>query len=61
MSPKISVINSCVSYTNQTSSTCAGVCACNRTHQIEKTDGGPKIASYAEMPPMSTVKIQQQI
>ena len=25
-------------YTHQTSGACAGVCACNRTHQMERTD-----------------------
>ena len=25
-------------YTHQTSGTCAGVCACNRTHQMNKTE-----------------------
>ena len=39
MSQTIVVINkSAIFYTYQTSGACAGVCACNLTHQMEKTD-----------------------
>ena len=29
-----------ISYWHQTSGACAGMCACNRTHQMEKTGSG---------------------
>ena len=39
MSQTTTVIEACaIFYLNQTSGACAGVCACNHMHQMEKTE-----------------------
>ena len=37
---KTACINPCIFYTHQANGTCAGMCTCNRTHQMEKTETG---------------------
>ena len=41
-------------YTHQTSGTCAGVCACDRTHQMEKT-ALPILDNILEYYPISKI------
>ena len=37
---KTACINPCIFYTHQANGTCAGMCTCNRTHQMEKAETG---------------------